>query len=233
MSNLSNATIKKTNKRYVRGAILLELILVAPLILFITGYILRFTQILEARQVAIAVTREIVTQAYKNCVDITIFEAPNATNTLTVDVGDTTDAIQTCLDTIADDFDTAWPLLAPSSIATPPATGTLTLNMTVEVFRYDLANLVSNDCTAATDTLFTNVGATLGAGATDEAPDATDLCNRNRIARARISFDIEPLFTFLSLREIYSDTGASSTTGTATAPTPIPNTITIEETSEI
>lgn len=222
MSNLSNATIKKTNKRYVRGAILLELILVAPLILFITGYILRFTQIIEARQVAIAVTREIVTQAYKNCVDITIFALPDATNPLTVDVTDTTDAIQTCLNTIADDFGTAWPQLEPSSITTPDE-GTLTLNMTVEVFRYELDKLVSNDCTAATDTLFTNVGATLGAGATGAAPDATDLCNRNRIARARISFDIEPLFAFLSLSTIYGAEDA----------TPANNTITIQETSEI
>lgn len=219
MSIPSNATTKKRNKRHARGAILLELILVAPLILFITGYILRFTQILEARQVAIAVTREIATQAYKNCVDITILDLPDASNTLTVNTTDTTASIQTCLNTIATDFATAWPQLAPSSIAT----GTSTLNMTVEVYRYALTNLVSNDCTAATDTLFTNVQATLGTGVAGHPPDAADLCLRNRIARARISFDIEPLFVFLSLSTIYGAEDA----------TPQTNTITIEESSEI
>lgn len=221
MSNPGHATTKKTSKRYVRGAILLELILVAPLILFITGYILRFTQILEARQVAIAVTREIVTQAYKNCVDITILGLPDNTNTLTVNVTDTTAAIQTCLNTIANDFGTAWPKLEPSSITTPDE-GTSSLNMTVEVFRYNLTNLGSNDCTSPTPPPIP-VSANLGGGVAGADPDATDLCNRNRIARARISFDIEPLFAFLSLSTIYGATDA----------TPNNNTITIEETSEI
>jgi hypothetical protein len=201
MSNLSNATIKKTNKRYVRGAILLELILVAPLILFITGYILRFTQILEARQVAIAVTREIATQAYKNCVDITIFNLPDDTNTLTVNVDETKNVIQTCLDTIANDFGTTWPQLAPSSIATPSATGTSTLNMTVEVFRFKLASLVPDDCSDTPTSVPHTYVSSPPLNSLDPSVKPPDpppgLCNRNRIARARISFDIEPLFAFL------------------------------------
>ena len=201
---------------HCRGAVLVELILVSPLILFMTGFMLRLTQILEAQQVAVALSREIATQVYQNCVDITVLAPPQGGN-LTVNVNNTTQQIQTCLNDIAAGLNGAWPQVAPS--ASQIVNGVdASFRYKIQVIRYNMGTIDFGNVNNCQDDLVTPIEAP----GTDINLDNTELntdqiCQRNRIARAVIQFNIQPLAVFLNLFDA----------------APEINTITITEASEI
>jgi hypothetical protein len=211
---------------HCRGAVLVELILVSPLILFMTGFMLRLTQILEAQQVAVALSREISTQVYQNCVDITVLAPPQGGN-LTVNVNDTTQQIQLCLNNIADRLNDTWPQVAPSASQIVDGVDA-SFRYKIQVIRYnmgtiDFGNVADEDCQATPVTNenpvgFTTINADENDGnLPDTNPNNNQICQRNRIARAVIQFNIQPLAVFLNLFNA----------------APEINTITITEASEI
>lgn len=211
---------KYNSSRSARGAVLVELILVAPLMLFMTGYMLRLTQILEARQVAMTISREMATQAFKNCVDITILGVPNGTNEVPVNDVDTKTAIGTCLQSVGDNFTGSWQELKPTAAVDAE------LEWKVQVLRAALGTIGASDCSGALPTLTTiERNSDPGASTETEGTATPEECHRNRLARAEVNFSIEPVFEFLSLNTLWGATSAAPGKGE--------NEIVIEEVSEI
>lgn len=216
------------SRRNVRGAVLVELILVAPLMLFMTGYMLRLTQILEARQVAITISREMATQVFKNCVDITILDVPNETNEVPVNTTESESAILACLVRVGNNFQNSWASLAPTAaVSATEGDGRAIspLLWKTQALRYAFNTIGTSPCDATTPIM--TIGATSAGG--EALPDTSltrdEQCNRNRIARGAVRFTIEPVFAFLSLSTLW---GAESA-----APGEGQNGIVIEEVSEI
>lgn len=210
---------------HCRGAVLVELILVSPLILFMTGYMLRLTQILEAQQVAVALSREIATQVYQNCVDITVFDPPPwddldpapPPGTLVVDQDLTTAQIQACLDGVANRLTNTWPQVAPSASQIINGADD-SFSYKIQVIRYNMGTIDFDNVNNCQGNLVTTIDADGTVANLDNTELNTDqICQRNRIARAVIQFNIQPLAVFLNLFNA----------------APEINTITITEASEI
>lgn len=170
---------------------MIEFVLICPLILIIIGYTLRLTQILQAHQIATILSREIATEAFGLCTDITIQDRLCASDAICIDM-DTTRAItDECIRKLQDKYQNLWPVMRPASNPTEsPAT------LAVEIYRYDIGNFSPpSDCTQEDrSTRFST---------NPEVPAAqilpSSLCRRNRIARARVSFLIEPITAFTNL----------------------------------
>ena len=177
-----------------RGSVMIEFVLVLPILLAILGYSLRLTQILQANQIAMVMSREAATEAFRLCTDLTVQEPSCSTTSVAcVNAAMTKTVTENCLNNIKKRYEDLWSIARPSANPVDnPAT------MDVEVYRYDMNNLVSqNTCTAADETKisrFTTI--------TSQSPAAistASLCLRNRISRARISFIIKPTSVFLNL----------------------------------
>jgi len=203
------ATNRKCSNRHThcRGAVLVELIFVSPLILFMTGYMLRLTQILEAQQVAVALSREISTQVYQSCVDITVFDPPPwddldpapPPGTLVVDQDLTTAQIQACLDGVANRLTNTWPQVAPS--ASQIVNGVdASFSYKIQVIRYNMGTIDFGNVDNCQDDLVTPIDAAgTDINLDDTVLNTDQICQRNRIARAVIQFNIQPLAVFLNL----------------------------------
>jgi hypothetical protein len=104
-----------------RGHIFIEFVLVAPVILFISLYSLCLVQVLQAQQIATTLSREIATEVYRNCVDLTVLDMAS-TSTAAVDAAKTQAAIQSCLISTKNKYASLMP-----THSNPPAHGSLPL----------------------------------------------------------------------------------------------------------
>jgi hypothetical protein len=179
--------------RLQRGSVLVELALVTPIILIIAGFTVRLVQILQARQIASVLSREIATDAYRNCMDFTLQNRTvvSGVERLVVDTVNTAPILAQCLGQIRTRFMGRWDALRPAGTQ---ANTPLTLN--VWVYRYDFQNFSVSDATcSATTTRISWDGEVL------ESDDinAQSMCRRNRAVRVNVSFSITPSLVFLSL----------------------------------
>jgi hypothetical protein len=173
--------------------VLVELALVTPIILIIAGFTVRLVQILQARQIASVLSREIATDAYRNCMDFTLQNRTvvSGVERLVVDTVNTAPILAQCLGQIRTRFMGRWDALRPAGTQ---ANTPLTLN--VWVYRYDFQNFSVSDATcSATTTRISWDGEVL------ESDDinAQSMCRRNRAVRVNVSFSITPSLVFLSL----------------------------------
>lgn len=194
--------------RRMRGSAFIEFVVVAPLILFIAGYTVRFAQQLQAQQIGLVVAREIATAAFLQCADYTIQLVPQPNNCgttgsdLCIDQAATTTAIQNCLTNARNSFTGNW-----NSVKPPTASGALTINLAV--YRYNIASFTvipPAQCGAAAASSVTTIqstGATAGFVQIGQkinnadSPSLQSICSQNRMAKAAISFDIQPSGSFL------------------------------------
>jgi hypothetical protein len=183
-----------------RGSVLIEFVLVLPILLTILGYSLRLTQILQSNQIAMVMSREAATEAFRLCTDLTVQDTSCTTTSVAcVNAAMTKTVTENCLDNVKKKYEDLWSVARPSANPVDkPAT------MDVEVYRYDINNLVSqNTCTAADETKVSRFSTT-----TSQSPAAismASLCLRNRVSRARISFIIKPTSVFLNLSGGFAD----------------------------
>ncbi len=193
--------------RRMRGSAFIEFVVVAPLILFIAGYTVRFAQQLQAQQIGLVVAREIATAAFLQCADYTIQQVPqpNTCGTgsdLCIDQTATETAIRNCLTNARNSFTGNW-----NSVRPPTASGALTINLAV--YRYNIASFTvipPAQCGAAAASSVTTIqptGATAGFVQIGQrinnadSPSLQSICSQNRMAKAAISFDIQPSGNFL------------------------------------
>jgi len=179
------------------GSVIIEFILVAPLMLFILGYSLRLTQLLQAHQIAMIISREAATEAFRRCADITILSTTcttGATETC-VDLSQTEAAITGCIGRVRRSITDRWNTVRPSS-----SSETVTLD--VEVYRFGLSRYTTSlNCSVQ---LNSDDKTRISTDSNLQDPFATasglaSLCRRNRASRARISFPLNPIFIFLNL----------------------------------
>jgi hypothetical protein len=153
--------------------------------LLIAGSALRFYQELQAQEIGITFSREIATLAYNRCVDKTItkLQRNGATNEdiLVIDRDATTKQITECLQQVEAQFLASWS-------QTKPLATTVTPDITLEVHRCSLTELVPTTCNSPT---IIKVGQ-----APSGAPTLTLF--RNRLTFARIDFTMAPLSTFIT-----------------------------------
>lgn len=185
----------------IRGSVLIEFLLLAPIVLFIVGFGLRLTQVLQAYQIAMVLSREAATEGYRKCADITIqaVERPSGcTEEVCVDETESARAIQSCLTTIRDKYVSYWPSMRPAG-----TTSTTALDIDLEVYRHNFSSLTieinCSNLTTNTSTMISPDG--VSAGALPPAMDATSLslCRRNRVARSQVAFTLNPSSAFLSI----------------------------------
>jgi Flp pilus assembly protein TadG len=184
-----------TTKRET-GALLVEFVLVAPFILFLVGYIVRLTLITQAQQIAMTLSREVATTIFRGCADLTIQQQQNSDGILRVDTTTSSAAIETCLNNARADLLNRWSSLRP--IGAPESSSNVTLNLTV--YRQGFANLSTSQncpCTAG-DCSVTAITHTGGQGSGADI-DADTMCQRNRVVRAQLQFQLTPLVAFLNL----------------------------------
>lgn len=180
-----------------RGSVIIEFILIAPLMLFLIGYCLRLTQLLQANNIAMMVSREVATEAFLRCTDITIYMVENQMDpTKSVDIQRTTTAARNCINRIQSTTMGHWSAIRP--VGNPG-----TFEIDVEVYRFGLARYNSSlDCSQRITSADKTRISTDPNGLNDafSSPDSLlSLCRRNRSARARISFPFNPVSTFLTL----------------------------------
>lgn len=182
---------RHTTRSNQAGIVVIEFILVLPLLLFMLGYTVRLTQLLQANQIAMTFSREAATEAFRQCKDLSILAAscPNGAE-LCINLPATRAAADNCIRQIRDKYQGLWPVARPSGNSD-------NAEIDVAIYRYDIQNFrIPADCSAA-------IGP-ITAIATSEALNSApipiqSLCRRNRIARARISFTVSPTGAFLSL----------------------------------
>ena len=171
--------------RFEQGSVLTEFVLVAPVMLLIAGSALRFYQELQAQEIGITFSREIATLAYNRCVDKTItkLQRNGATNqdSLVIDTDETKKQITECLAQVAAQFLASWSQTNPLAATTTP-------EITLEVHRCSLTELVPTTCNSPT---IIKVGT-----APSGAPTLTLF--RNRLTFARIDFTMTPRSTFIA-----------------------------------
>ena len=191
-----------------RGTVLVELVFIAPIILIIAGYTIRLTQVLQAQQIAMVISRESATEAFRKCADISIqaVERPaNCTDALCVDVTNTTNTIMACLLMIQSKYQAYWNSMRPSGTSeqTP-------ISIELEVYRHNYGTFtIATECdgsTLNTSTRITPTSSTNNTLPPRMNPNSLSLCNRNRVSRASISFEVSPTAAFLSFVPGFSDT---------------------------
>lgn len=208
------------------GKAFVEFVLVAPVVLFISMYTLHLVQILQANQIAMVLSREMATEAYKTCADITLHQAcaPPQQNPvgICVDVTQTPTAVRTCLLALQTRYQNLWTQVRPGSALTTPAPTFL-----FEVYVYALPTLLSNttangnsggcngnngnqngiSCTKISTGLTNFPTRTppdqcltnqADLGLPSDLANANSFCMRKRIVRASVTFQINAITTFLS-----------------------------------
>jgi hypothetical protein len=177
-----------------RGSVLIELALVAPIILLVAGWAVRVTQILQAQQVATVLSREIATEAFRFCIDRSIQTTQvdaNGNEAVVIDTFATGPIIQQCIRAAHTRFITRWNQLAPIG-----AVGAPTLD--VVAYRYNFPSFTTDagDCNQPITRIPHDGG--IGGTAPNDPPLAV-LCQRNRMIRVELAFDLQPIFAFLNL----------------------------------
>jgi hypothetical protein len=179
-----------------RGHIFIEFVLVAPVILFISLYSLRLVQVLQAQQIATTLSREIATEVYRNCVDLTVLDMAS-TSTAAVDAAKTQAAIQSCLTSTKNKYTTLInDTLQPTS--------SQDFKLETHVYRYDIGSLaIDSSCSGTLKNTSDFDGSSVGSGL---PPGMTQnqMCTRNRVVRVSIRFTLSPISNALL--------GASSST---------------------
>lgn len=174
------------------GSVIVECVLALPIILFILGYAIRITQMLNANAIAMEFSREVATETFKECVDLTILDATCLTqNTLCTDLSATTQAINNCLSDVRTRYINLWSLVYPPSSTIPSLAA-----IEVEVYRYDLSK-ASADSNCGNQDLSTRFSTNSSIPAASITP--LSICRRDRISRARVQFTLKPNASFLNL----------------------------------
>ena len=182
------------------GSVMIEFVLVLPILLSILGYSLRLTQMLQAYQIAMVMSREAATEAFRLCTDLTVQNTTCSTTSVAcVNSSITKTVTENCLAKVKTKYEGLWSIARPSSNpADKPAT------MDLEVYRYDITSfLTQNTCTAADENKVSRFSTmtTLSPAAIN----TPSLCLRNRVSRAKISFIIKPTSVFLNLSGGFAD----------------------------
>jgi Flp pilus assembly protein TadG len=178
-----------------RGSVFIEFILVCPILLALIGYSLRLTQLLHAHQIAMTISREAATEAFRQCIDISLQSAFCASSRqLCLDMTNMQTATVRCLDRLKTKYTAQWPAIQPAGTVNP------SFSIDLEVYRYDMDS-VSLDCTSAPTSSRKSRLST-----SSQIPELfttqqelTSLCQRNRVARARVAFKLAPTAAFLRL----------------------------------
>jgi len=187
----------RSTRSFQRGSVLAELALVAPVVLFVAGWSARVTQLLQAQQIASVISRELATEAFRFCADISISQTVqdiNGNENVVVDQAQTGPIIQQCLATARNRFLARWNQLAPAG-----AVGAPTFN--VVVYRYDFGAF-SNTAAGACNQQVTRIDAagaiSVGLTGQNDPPLAT-VCARRRMVRVELIFNVQPIFAFVNL----------------------------------
>lgn len=179
-----------------RGALLVEFVLVAPFILFLLGYILRLTLVLQAQQIAMTLSRELATTIFRECADITILQAQAPDGALRVDTVSSATATSRCLTTARADLLNRWAQISP--IGAPNDIAQVALNLTI--YRHGFVNLgAADNCPCAQGDCATTAISPNGSQVGNTDIDAAIMCQRNRVVRVQLGFQLTPLFAFLNL----------------------------------
>jgi hypothetical protein len=203
--------LAKGHRQNQRGSTVAEFVLVAPFILALAGYGLRFSQELQAQQLALNFSRELATNLSSKCVDITIQQVPAACTprtALCVDTVKTQNAIASCIATVAAPYQRAWATMAPSSASS--------LTVSAEVYRYNLGSFQIDtvpNCTSTSTpvTLLRRKITSSGDSSVISSAQADDIsnetcntdvpyatvCKRNRVSRAVLEFSMKPLTSLI------------------------------------
>jgi hypothetical protein len=172
-----------------RGALLVEFILVVPLLLFVIGYTIRLTLVLQAQQIAMTLSREVATIIFRTCADLTIQEPQTEDTRLRVDTVRSAAVTAACLTKVRNETLEQWRILRP--IGAPESSDQIRLNLTV--YRNNFESLSADAC--GTTTKITHSGAQ----ATSDSDVDDIMCDRNRVVRVQLQFELTPIFDFLSL----------------------------------
>jgi Flp pilus assembly protein TadG len=176
------------------GSVVIEFILVAPLFLFLLGYALRLTQILQANQIAMTISREAATEVFRKCTDYTILSPTcSGESEICIDETATKSATQACISAIQTKYTNQWAIARP---AASPSNQTATISL--DVYRHGLTSFsLPTNCASNSDPV-TLITATSSTTATPPI-SSKSICQKNRIARGRISFTLRPVVAFLNL----------------------------------
>lgn len=172
-----------------RGALLIEFLLVAPLLLFIIGYTIRLSLVLQAQQIAMTLSREVATSIFRSCADLTIQEPQSADGALRVDTARSAAVTAACLNNVRDETLERWEILRP--IGAPVSKEQVQLNLTV--YRNNFESLSADGC--GDTTKITHSG--IQKSSDDDVADI--MCDRNRVVRVQLQFELTPFFDFLTL----------------------------------
>lgn len=192
------------------GALLVEFVLVVPIVLFLLGFILRLTMMLQAHLIAMSLSREIATDIFRRCADFSIVtqvKDSSGKEKLEVDTGNSTKLIVKCLAAAKEQVTTHWDDVKP--IGTLSSAPTLTIS----VFRHNFSSLspcspaIGCTCPSGSTTKISDAGVDTAAS---NDPDLTSTCERNRMVKVNLSFEMTPISEFLNLL---------STSGSPTQPT--------------
>lgn len=185
-----------------RGSVAIEFILICPILLALIGYSLRLTQLLQGHQIAMAISREAATEGFRQCIDISLQNRFCATpSQICLDTSSMQTATSNCLARLKDKYSALWSSLQPSG------TVSLSFNIDLEVYRYDMSSATPTaNCSSA------DANSVYRISTNSEIPSlfSTDdgricLCQRNRVARARVAFKLAPAAAFLQLIQGYVD----------------------------
>ncbi len=179
-----------------RGALVIEFALIAPFILFLLGYIMRLTLILQAQQIAMTLSREVATSIFRGCADITILQPQNADGALRVDQAVSAAATVTCLTNARQSFLNRWADIRP--IGAPENPEEVTFN--VSVYRQSFSTLgASETCPCSQEDCSTTKITQFGNEGSSNDINTDIMCQRNRVVRVQLQFQLNPLFAFLNL----------------------------------
>jgi hypothetical protein len=187
----------RTPRSGQRGSVLAELALIAPVILFVAGWCARVTQLLQAQQIASVISRELATEAFRFCADISISQTVqdiNGNENVVVDQAQTGPMIQQCLAAAQNRFLARWNQLAPAG-----AVGAPTLN--VVAYRYDFgafSSAAGGACNQQVTRIDAVAGSSVGLTGQNDPPLAT-VCARGRMVRVELIFNVQPIFAFVGL----------------------------------
>ena len=135
-----------------RGKAIVEFVLVAPVVLFISMYTLRLVQMLQANEIAMVISREMATEMYRSCADIMIQQTTSCGNgqgskqngqggqqnapEICINESATKTAVNDCLEGIRVSWQDRWGDIKPGSAG--DATWTL------ELYIYNMRELQSD-----------------------------------------------------------------------------------------
>ncbi len=195
LTNRCNGGAARLNSS--RGSVIIEFILVCPILLTFIGYSLSLTQLLQANQIALALSREAATEAFRQCVDLSLQNISCASNsTLCMDLSSMQTTTTNCLQRLKTKYTAQWSSLQPSGVVNS------SFSIDLEVYRYDMNSVtLTSDCSSQpTSTRMSRITSNNQIPQLFTSPDdLTSLCQRNRVARARVAFKLSPTEAFLKL----------------------------------